>query len=126
MERKRKIQAKLRRGNNLQRRRKYTPRRHSNYDVTSSSQMSHGVDTRKESNHQSKVSLQYRKLTLIHVYSPTNNASMEDKDDFFEQLESTVQKCNRNDILLITGDLNAKVEKGTPEEREVLGQERKW
>ena len=33
-----------------------------------------------------------------------------------------MQKCNKNDILLITGDLNAKVGKGTPEEREVLGQ----
>ena len=33
-----------------------------------------------------------------------------------------MQKCNRNDILLITGDLNAKVGKGTSEEREVLGQ----
>ena len=64
----------------------------------------------------------YRKLTLIHVYSPTNDASVENKDDFYEQLESTVQKCNRNDILLITGDLNAKVGKGTPEEREILGQ----
>ena len=31
-------------------------------------------------------------------------------------------KCNRNDTLLITGDLNAKVGKGTTEEREVLGQ----
>ena len=64
----------------------------------------------------------YRKLTLIHAYSPTNDASIESKDDFYEQLEGTVQKCNKNDILLITGDLNAKVGKGTPEEREVLGQ----
>ena len=64
----------------------------------------------------------YRKLTLIHVYSPTNDACVESKDDFYEQLESTMQKCNRNDILLITGDLNAKVGKGTTEEREVLGQ----
>ena len=32
------------------------------------------------------------------------------------------QKCNRNDILIITGDLNAKIGKGTTEEREVLGQ----
>ena len=32
-----------------------------------------------------------------------------------------MQKCKRNDILLITGDLNAKVGKGTPEEREALG-----
>ena len=32
----------------------------------------------------------YRKLTLIHVYSPTNDARVESKDDFYEQLESTV------------------------------------
>ena len=59
---------------------------------------------------------------MIHAYSQTNDASTESKDDFYEQLESTVQKCNRNDILLITGYLNAKVGKGTPEEREILGQ----
>ena len=47
---------------------------------------------------------------------------LESKDEFYEQLESTLQKCNRNDILIITGDLNAKVGKGTTEEREVLGQ----
>ena len=64
----------------------------------------------------------YRKLTLIHVYSPTNDACVESKEEFYEQLESTVQKCNRNDILIITGDLNAKIGKGTTEEREVLGQ----
>ena len=66
----------------------------------------------------------YRKLTLIHAYSPTNDASIESKDDFYEQSKGTVQKCNRNDILLITGDINAKVGKGTPDEREVLGQHR--
>jgi len=63
----------------------------------------------------------YRKLTLIHVSSPTNDACVENKDEFYEHLESTMQKCNRNDILIITGDLNAKVGKGTTEEREVLG-----
>ena len=63
----------------------------------------------------------YRKLTLIHVYSPTNDACVENKDEFYEQLESTMQKCSRHDILIITGDLNAKVGKGTNEESEVLG-----
>ena len=38
--------------------------------------------------------LKYRKLTLIHAYSPFNDASIESKDDFYEQLEGTVQKCN--------------------------------
>ena len=70
----------------------------------------------------SKFYSKYKKLTLIHVYSPTNDVCVESKDDLYEQLESTMQKCNRNDIPLITGDLNAKVGKGTTEEREVLEQ----
>ena len=49
----------------------------------------------------------FRKLTLVHIYSLTNDTSVESKDVFFEQLESAVQKCSRNDILLITRDLNA-------------------
>ena len=65
------------------------------------------------------------KLTFIQAYSPTNDVSMESKDDFYKQLEpSTMQKCNRNDILFITGDLNEKVGRRTPEEREGLGQHR--
>ena len=69
-----------------------------------------------------RIYSKYRKLTLIHVYSPTNDACVESRDDFYEQLESTMQKCNRNDTLLIIGDLNAKVGKGTTKEIEVLGQ----
>lgn len=38
----------------------------------------------------------YGKLTLVHVYSPTNDASVESKDVFYEQRESTEQKCSRN------------------------------
>ena len=63
----------------------------------------------------------YRKPTLIHVYSPTNDACVESKDEFYEQLQSSMEKCNRNYILIIPGDLNAKVGKGTTEEREVVG-----
>ena len=63
------------------------------------------------SGHQKAVELSeqgfIQSIGNIHAYSPTNDASIESKDDFYEQLEGTVQKCNRNDILLITGDLNA-------------------
>ncbi|KAL9989231.1 hypothetical protein ACROYT_G003756 [Oculina patagonica] len=68
----------------------------------------------------------YRKLKLMHVYCSTKDLSVESKDDLYEQQESTIQKCNRNGVLLITEDLNApglnaKVGKGTTKEREMVG-----
>ena len=49
------------------------------------------------------------KLTLIHAYAPTNDADEETKDHFYEKLQVIVEKTQKHDILVITGDLNAKV-----------------
>ena len=46
---------------------------------------------------------------LIHVYAPTNDADEEVKDHFYEKLQAVVEKTPRHDLLVITGDLNAKV-----------------
>ena len=51
----------------------------------------------------------YIKLTIVHTYAPTLDAEDEDKELFYEQLLSTVEKVNKHDLLLITGDMNAKV-----------------
>ena len=47
----------------------------------------------------------YVKLSIIQVYAPTN----EDKDNFYEQLQTVVDSVHKNDILLVMVDLNAKV-----------------
>ena len=40
---------------------------------------------------------------------PTVDATDEDEELFYEQLQSVVEKVNKHDLLLITGDINAKV-----------------
>ena len=51
----------------------------------------------------------YVKLTLIHVCAPTNDTDEEVKDHFYEKLQAIVEKTPRHDLLVVTGDLKAKV-----------------
>jgi len=43
------------------------------------------------------------------VYAPTNESTDDEKDDFYDQLQATFDTCNRHDLVIIMGDLNAKV-----------------
>ena len=49
------------------------------------------------------------KLTILQCYAPTNEAEEEVKEDWYEQLQMAVSKVPQHDILLLTGDMNAKV-----------------
>ena len=49
------------------------------------------------------------KLSIIQVCAPTNEANDEDKDNFYEQLQTVVDSVHKHDILLVMGGLNAKV-----------------
>ena len=51
----------------------------------------------------------YVKLSIIQVFAPTNEANVEDKDNFYEQLQTVVESVHKHDILLVIGDFNAKV-----------------
>ena len=53
------------------------------------------------------------KLTVIHAYAPTNEADEDDKERFYGEL-TDVEKAHRHDMLIITGDMNAKIG-NTPE-----------
>ncbi|CAF1392297.1 unnamed protein product [Adineta steineri] len=48
-------------------------------------------------------------LTVINVYAPTSEASMDDMEKFYDNLEEAVANTPKKDILIITGDWNAKV-----------------
>ncbi|KAL9983948.1 hypothetical protein ACROYT_G006197 [Oculina patagonica] len=51
----------------------------------------------------------YSKLTVIQCYSPTNEADEAEKLNFYEQLQSEVATTPKHDVLMVIGDLNAKV-----------------
>ena len=49
-------------------------------------------------------------MSVIQVYPPTNEATDEDKDSgFYEQLQATLDKVPKHDLVVVMGDLNAKV-----------------
>ncbi|XP_063420320.1 craniofacial development protein 2-like [Mytilus trossulus] len=51
----------------------------------------------------------YSKLSVIQCYAPTNEASVENKNKFYDKLQSLVSKVPAHDLCLIIGDLNAKI-----------------
>jgi hypothetical protein len=50
-----------------------------------------------------------RNVSIVHVYAPTNTSSVDVKDEFYEQLSSTLNNVRKGDILIVMGDLNARV-----------------
>src|SRR5205807_775345 len=48
-------------------------------------------------------------ITIINVYAPTSDASEEDIETFYDNLEDAVARTPKKDMLIITGDWNAKV-----------------
>ena len=50
----------------------------------------------------------FRRLLVIQVYAP-HEREEEKKDHFCEELQQAIDRCNRNDIVVVMGDFDAKV-----------------
>ncbi|VDO47732.1 unnamed protein product [Schistosoma margrebowiei] len=48
-------------------------------------------------------------MNIIQCYAPTNDSNNDIKDQFYERLQSVIEKCPRKDLTILMGDLNAKV-----------------
>ena len=51
----------------------------------------------------------WRQVTVIQCYAPTNEASEETKDDFYEELQAVVEQVPGSDVKIVMGDVNVKV-----------------
>ena len=51
----------------------------------------------------------YTKLSVIVCYAPIEDAEEEDKENFYNQLQATTEEVKTHDMLLIIGDMNARV-----------------
>ena len=51
----------------------------------------------------------HSKLTILQCYSPTNEAEDDIKDHWYEELQAAVRKVPVHDVLLVMGDMKARV-----------------
>ena len=49
--------------------------------------------------------------TVVSAYAPTHRSSQEKKDEFYTDLQSTLDGVNKDDVLLLLGNFNARVGK---------------
>ena len=60
-------------------------------------------------------------LPIIQVYAPTSGSSEEEIEDFYSDLEDAYKKCGNQNIVIVMGDLNAKVGSEQDTLQEIVG-----
>ena len=63
-------------------------------------------------------------LTLIQCYAPTNDSEDDLKDNFYLRLQAEIEQVPMQDLIIIMGDLNAKVGADNSESDRVMGRHR--
>ncbi|XP_045450139.1 uncharacterized protein LOC123658893 [Melitaea cinxia] len=70
-----------------------------------------------------RFSSRVRKITVIQCYAPTNSALPDEKESFYEQVESTLKSTKKQDIVILMGDLNAKMGSDNEDREHYMGRE---
>ena len=54
-----------------------------------------------------RVKKKYNNITLINAYAPTEDKIEETKEQFYDDLQSMVDKVPKSDLIIILHDVNA-------------------
>ena len=68
-----------------------------------------------------RFSSKYPKLTVVVCYAPIEKAEEEEKDQFYEQLQSAIEDVPTHDMLLIIGYLNARTGSSNRDRGRIMG-----
>ncbi|VDO72339.1 unnamed protein product [Schistosoma margrebowiei] len=60
-------------------------------------------------------------MNIIQCYAPTNDYNEDAKDQFYDRLQSIVEKFPTKDLTILIGDLNVKVGMNNTEYKDIIG-----
>ena len=63
-----------------------------------------------------KINTKTVPTTFVQIYAPTSTHSEEEIDDFYDQLQSLLERIPSREAVIILGDFNAKVGEYTDKE----------
>jgi exonuclease III len=69
----------------------------------------------------SRVRTEFRKMSVIQCYAPTDYAKTEEKEQFYSPLDRTLINIHRSHIILVMGDFNAKVGNNNEDVEHLMG-----
>ena len=61
------------------------------------------------------------KLSVVTCYAPTEEAEQEEKDNFYDSLQSTLEDVPKHDVLVVLGDFNAGVGSDNIDRERIMG-----
>jgi exonuclease III len=68
-----------------------------------------------------RIRCKHRNLTIVQVYAPTEEAATDKKEAFYSQLDGVLARIPRRDVVMLMGDLNARVGSANEDLDHIMG-----